>query len=34
MLNKPGAVFLKDGDVVQTEIEKLGRLQNTVRVSG
>ena len=34
MLNKPGAVFLKDGDVVQTEIEKLGSLQNTVRVRG
>ena len=32
MLNKPGAVFLKDGDTVETEIEGLGKLENTVKV--
>jgi len=32
MLNKPDAVFLKDGDEVEAEIEGLGRLHNTVRV--
>ncbi len=31
MLNKPGAVFLRDGDQVEMEIEGLGRLRNTVR---
>ena len=31
MLNKPNAVFLKDGDKVEMEIEDLGRLYNTVR---
>ena len=32
MLNKPGAVFLKDGDEIEMEIEGLGVLKNTVRV--
>lgn len=32
MLNRPGAVFLKDGDAVEMEIEGLGILKNTVRV--
>lgn len=31
MLNKPNAIFLKDGDRIEMEIEKLGKLQNTVR---
>ena len=31
MLNKPDAVFLKDGDKIEMEIEGLGQLQNTVR---
>jgi len=31
MLNKPNAVFLKNGDKVEMEIEKVGMLQNTVR---
>src|SRR5574338_123811 len=31
MLNKPDAIFLKDGDRIEMEIEKLGKLQNTVR---
>lgn len=31
MLNKPDAVFLKDGDMIEMEIEKLGKLENTVR---
>ncbi len=31
MLNKPGAVFLKDGDEIEMEIENLGKLYNTVR---
>jgi 2-keto-4-pentenoate hydratase/2-oxohepta-3-ene-1,7-dioic acid hydratase in catechol pathway len=31
MLNKPDAVFLKDGDKIEMEIENLGKLQNTVR---
>lgn len=31
MLNKPNAVFLKSGDVVDMEIENLGTLHNTVR---
>ncbi len=32
MLNKPNAVFLKDGDKVEMEIEKLGKLNNTVKI--
>ena len=32
MLNKPNAVFLKDGDKVEMEIEGLGTLRNTIRV--
>ena len=32
MLNKPNAVFLKDGDKVEMEIEGLGTLQNTIKV--
>ena len=31
MLNKPNAVFLKDGDKVEMEIENLGILRNTIR---
>jgi 2-keto-4-pentenoate hydratase/2-oxohepta-3-ene-1,7-dioic acid hydratase in catechol pathway len=31
MLNKPNAVFLKDGDKIEMEIEKIGKLENTVR---
>ena len=31
MLNKPNAVFLKDGDKVEMEIECLGKLNNTIR---
>jgi len=31
MLNKPNAVFLKDGDKIEMEIENLGILNNTVR---
>jgi len=31
MLNKPNAVFLKDGDEIEMEIEDLGILNNTVR---
>ncbi len=31
MLNKPDAIFLKDGDKIEMEIEKLGKLQNTVK---
>ena len=31
MLNKPDAVFLKDGDKIEMEIEGLGKLENTVR---
>jgi 2-keto-4-pentenoate hydratase/2-oxohepta-3-ene-1,7-dioic acid hydratase in catechol pathway len=30
MLNKPNAVFLKDGDKIEMEIEGLGKLENTV----
>ena len=33
MLNKPDAVFLKDGDRVEMEIEGLGTLSNTIRVT-
>jgi 2-keto-4-pentenoate hydratase/2-oxohepta-3-ene-1,7-dioic acid hydratase in catechol pathway len=32
MLNKPNAVFLKDGDKVEMEIENLGILSNTIRI--
>lgn len=32
MLNKPDAVFLKNGDKIEMEIEGLGRLENTVRI--
>lgn len=32
MLNKPNAVFLKDGDKVEMEIERLGTLYNTIKV--
>jgi 2-keto-4-pentenoate hydratase/2-oxohepta-3-ene-1,7-dioic acid hydratase in catechol pathway len=32
MLNKPNAVFLKDGDKVEMEIEGLGTLNNTIKV--
>jgi len=32
MLNKPNAVFLKDGDKVEMEIESLGILNNTIRI--
>jgi 2-keto-4-pentenoate hydratase/2-oxohepta-3-ene-1,7-dioic acid hydratase in catechol pathway len=31
MLNKPNAVFLKDGDKVEMEIEGLGILNNVIR---
>jgi len=31
MLNKPNAVFLKDGDKIEMEIEELGILKNTIR---
>ena len=31
MLNKPNAVFLKDGDRVEMEIEGLGKLNNTIK---
>lgn len=34
MLNRPGAVFLRDGDLVEMEIEGLGRIRNTVRAGG
>lgn len=33
MLNKPDAVFLKDGDEIEMEIEGLGKLYNTVRIA-
>jgi len=32
MLNKPNAVFLKDGDKVEMEIESLGKLNNTIKI--
>ncbi|MFB5622135.1 MAG: fumarylacetoacetate hydrolase family protein, partial [Candidatus Nitrosomaritimum yanchengensis] len=32
MLNKPNAVFLKDGDIVEMEIEGVGILRNTIKV--
>jgi len=31
MLNKPNATFLKDGDIIEMEIEDLGILKNTVK---
>jgi 2-keto-4-pentenoate hydratase/2-oxohepta-3-ene-1,7-dioic acid hydratase in catechol pathway len=31
ILNKPNAVFLKDGDRIEMEIEGLGKLENTIR---
>ncbi len=31
MLNKPNAVFLKDGDKIEMEIEGLGKLNNTIK---
>ena len=31
MLNKPDAIFLKDGDKIEMEIENIGKLENTVR---
>ena len=31
MLNRPNAVFLKNGDKIEMEIEKLGILKNTIR---
>jgi 2-keto-4-pentenoate hydratase/2-oxohepta-3-ene-1,7-dioic acid hydratase in catechol pathway len=31
MLNKPDAIFLKDGDKIEMEIESLGKLQNTIK---
>ncbi|MGB6463261.1 MAG: fumarylacetoacetate hydrolase family protein [Nitrosotalea sp.] len=31
MLNKPDAVFLKNGDKIEMEIERLGKLENTIR---
>ena len=31
MLNKPNAVFLKDGDKIEMEIEGLGMLKNTIK---
>ena len=32
MLNKPNAVFLKDEDKVEMEIESLGILNNTIKI--
>ena len=32
MLNKPNAVFLKDEDKVEMEIENLGILNNTIKI--
>jgi len=31
MLNKPDAVFLKNGDKIEMEIESLGKLENTIK---
>ncbi|MGB9002596.1 MAG: fumarylacetoacetate hydrolase family protein [Nitrosotalea sp.] len=31
MLNKPDAVFLKNGDEIEMEIESLGKLKNTIK---
>ena len=33
MLNKPNAVFLKDGDKIEMEIEHLGTLNNTIEIT-
>ncbi len=33
MLNRPDAVYLKDGDKIEMEIESLGKLENIVRFS-
>jgi len=32
MLNKPNAVYLKDGDQLEMEIEGLGMLNNTIKI--
>ena len=32
MLNKQNAVFLKDGDIIEMEIENLGILRNTIKI--
>ncbi len=32
MLNKPNAIFLKDSDKVEMEIESLGKLNNTIKI--
>ena len=32
MLNKPNAIYLKDGDQIEMEIEGLGMLSNTIRI--
>ncbi len=32
MLNKPNAVYLKNGDQIEMEIEGLGMLNNTIKV--
>ena len=32
MLNQPNAVYLKDGDTIEMEIEDLGTLNNTIKV--
>ena len=32
MLNKPNAVYLKDGDQIEMEIEGLGILNNTIKI--
>lgn len=31
MLNKPNAVYLKDGDIIEMEIEGLGKLENIIK---
>ncbi|MGI0100980.1 MAG: fumarylacetoacetate hydrolase family protein [Nitrosotalea sp.] len=31
MLNKPDAVFLKNGDKIEMEIDRLGKLENTIK---
>ena len=31
MLNKPNAVFLKEGDKIEMEIENVGILRNTIK---
>jgi 2-keto-4-pentenoate hydratase/2-oxohepta-3-ene-1,7-dioic acid hydratase in catechol pathway len=32
MLNKPNAVYLKNGDEIEMEIEGLGMLNNTIKL--